>query len=171
MNTPELSTASAGEAAQSDCTGSLKQAPDGSLRCELCGFTVDTRYHKERRPAPGRAPLTVEPAITWPKTRDVGRCGDMTPTGQSVLRVGMDSDNDVFVEVWDCGGRDRAEDFQIASLEFCTGGAGGGKSMRTRIALINLMTAMEADNAETPHKAWPAVSGIAPAGGIGGEKP
>lgn len=35
--------------ATSDCTGTLKQAPDGSLRCELCGWTVDTTTHKQTR--------------------------------------------------------------------------------------------------------------------------
>ena len=33
-------------------------------------------------------------------------------------------------------------------------GSGGGKSPRTRAALISLMVAMEADNAETPSRDW-----------------
>jgi hypothetical protein len=90
--------------------------------------------------------LTQRPAaLTWPKARDIGRFGDMSP-GQH-LRVGLDSDNDVYVSVWD-------ED-SGASVEFCNpGGGGGGSSTRTRTALIALMVAMEADNAERPDKDW-----------------
>lgn len=84
------------------------------------------------------------PEITWPKARDVGRFGDMSPTDH--LRVGLDSDNDVYVSVAGDGGH--------ASVEFCTGGNGGGASMRTREALINLMLAIEADNAQRPDKDW-----------------
>lgn len=92
--------------------------------------------------------LAMRPAVepmTWPKGRDVGRYGDMSP-GQH-LRVGLDSDNDVYVSVWDEDGG--------ASVEFCNpGGGGGGSSRRTREALIALMVAIEADNAERPEKDW-----------------
>ncbi len=84
------------------------------------------------------------PSIEWPKGRDIGRIGDMSPTAH--LRVGLDGDNDVYVSVWDEGGG--------ASIEFCCPGSGGGKSSRTRVALIALMVAMEADNAETPRMDW-----------------
>lgn len=78
--------------------------------------------------------------MQWPNERDVGRAEDM---GQGHLRVLLDSDNDVCVEVFD-GKR-------FASVEFCNpGGGGGGRSTRTRLALIELMRAIEADNAETP---------------------
>lgn len=89
---------------------------------------------------------TAEPAasIQWPKARDVGRLGDMSPIAS--LRVGFDGDNDVSVSVWDERGG--------ATLEFCTPGSGGGKSSRTRVALIGLMVAMEADNAQDPHRDW-----------------
>lgn len=80
----------------------------------------------------------------WPKARDVGRLGDMSP--DAALRVGLDSDNDVYVGLHDKNGS--------ASIEFCCPGAGGGKSSRTRMALIALMVAMEADNAETPSRDW-----------------
>lgn len=84
-------------------------------------------------------------SAAWPKTRDVGRFGDMHPLEH--LRVGLDSDNDVYVSVW---GEDGG-----ASVEFCNpGGGGGGSSRRTREALIALMVAMEADNAERPDKDW-----------------
>lgn len=84
------------------------------------------------------------PARPWPKARDVGRLGDMSPRAH--LRVGLDSDNDVYVSV--------ADDEGHGSVEFCTGSGGGGSSMRTRDALIALMVAMEADNAERPDKDW-----------------
>lgn len=83
--------------------------------------------------------------ITWPKARDVGRIGDMSPSAH--MRVGFDSDNDVLVSVWDERGG--------GCIEFCNpGGGGGGQSSRTRMALIALMVAMEADNAEKPSRDW-----------------
>jgi hypothetical protein len=76
----------------------------------------------------------------WPNERDVGRAEDM---GQGHLRVSLDGDNDVCVEVFD-GKR-------FARVEFCNpGGGGGGRSRQTRLALVELMRAMESDNAETP---------------------
>lgn len=49
----------------------------------------------------------------------------------------------MIVAVWD-GKRS-------AAVEFCNpGGGGGGRSSRTRMALIALMVAIEADNAERP---------------------
>lgn len=85
-----------------------------------------------------------KPQLVWPKERDVGRFGDMSPHAH--IRVGFDSDNDVYVSVWDDTGG--------ASIEFCQPGGGGGKSSRTRLALIALMQAMEADNADTPALDW-----------------
>ena len=79
-------------------------------------------------------------ALAWPKARDVGRYGDMSL--ESFIRVGLDADNDVYVTV------------HGSDLEFCTAGNGGGKSPRTREALIALMVAIEADNRETPSKDW-----------------
>lgn len=82
----------------------------------------------------------ARPAIQWPKEKAAGRAEDM---GQGYLRVVLDSDNDVTVAVWD-GKRS-------AAVEFCNpGGGGGGRSSRTRMALIALMVAIEADNAERP---------------------
>lgn len=91
--------------------------------------------------------------LSWPKERDVGRVGDMHPSAH--LRVGLDADNDVYVSVWDNDGG--------GSVEFCCPGAGGGKSARTREALITLMVAIETDNAEFPRKDWWALR-RAPAG-------
>lgn len=78
--------------------------------------------------------------IKWPKARDVGRFGDMSPDGS--IRVGLDADNDVYVSI--CDGT------SVADIEFCTPGGGGGRSSRTRMALIALMCAIEADNASHP---------------------
>ncbi len=82
--------------------------------------------------------------IVWPKARDVGRIGDMSPSDS--IRVGLDGDNDVYVSV--CGGSG------VGSVEFCTPGPGGGKSRRTRVALLALMVAMEADNADDRGRDW-----------------
>ncbi len=93
-------------------------------------------------PPPAAQPAA---AIEWPKTRDVGRYGDMSTSAP--LRVGLDSDNDVYMSVWDENGG--------ASVEFCNpGGGGGGSSTATRMALIALMVAMEQDNARRPDKDW-----------------
>ena len=96
--------------------------------------------------------------IVWPKERRVGRREDMSPDG--VLIVGLDNDNDVYIEV----SGDRHGEWQSACVEFCNGGGGGGQSSRTRAALINLMTAIEADNAELPHKAFPGAAILAKPG-------
>jgi hypothetical protein len=88
-------------------------------------------------------------SITWPKERHVGRRDDMSADG--TLRIGLDSDNDVFVEV----SGQRHGEWQSAAVEFCNGGGGGGRSPRTRAALINLMAAIEEENALEPSKAWP----------------
>lgn len=77
-------------------------------------------------------------AINWPKSKRVTRPDDMSHDG--TLTVGLDSDNDVYVSVFS-GQRGSV------SVEFCNGGGGGGRSPRTRAALIELMTAMEADAA------------------------
>lgn len=86
----------------------------------------------------------VPDSITWPKARDVGRMHDMGPDG--FIRVLFDVDSDVIVELFDGQAS--------ASVEFCTVGSGGGKSPRTREALIALMVAMEADNAADPGRDW-----------------
>lgn len=87
-------------------------------------------------------------AAPWPATRDVARLDDMSPSGH--LRITLDNDNDVCVEVFN-GQR-------FASVEFCNGGGGGGQSPRTRLALIALMVAMEADTAENRSRAHPRFS-------------
>jgi len=91
------------------------------------------------------AQLTAAAAtVEWPTAQDVGRIGDMSQVDS--LRVGLDADNDVYVSI--------ANEEGMADVEFCVPGSGGGKSPRTRAALISLMVAMEADNAETPSRDW-----------------
>jgi hypothetical protein len=89
------------------------------------------------------AALAAQPAPPsqgqWPKARDVKVREDM---GEAQLRVLFDSDNDVIVELWAPG------QLSIAA-EFCNGMSGGGKSPKTRMALIALMCAIEADAAPT----------------------
>lgn len=82
--------------------------------------------------------------------RDVGRTGDMAPATQSHMRITLDSENDVCVEVWD---NSRGQEAR-ASIEFCTS-HGGGKSPKTRAALIAAMEAMVQDNEHAPHGMYP----------------
>ena len=82
--------------------------------------------------------------MEWPTSTHVGRLDDMSADAH--LRVTLDGDNDVIVSVLDKDGG--------ASVEFCTPGSGGGKSTRTRQALIALMVAIEADNAENASRDW-----------------
>lgn len=89
--------------------------------------------------------LDSHDADQCPMARDVARLEDMSPDGH--LRVLLDGDNDVLVEVFD------GEHF--ASIEFCTPGAGGGQSSETRLALIGVMRSIEADNNARPGRAHP----------------
>lgn len=100
-----------------------------------------------------RAALAAQPEaqqarVVWPKSRDVQRDGDMAPPGDTRLRVLLDADNDVIVEVY--AAHDDPTRFRSAAVEFCTSFGGGGQSPRTREALIALMVAMEQDAAPTP---------------------
>lgn len=115
------------------------------LGCDDCSATVQRATGDQiARHLNDAAPGADEPAIVWPKARDVGRIGDMSPSAH--LRIGLDSDNDVYASIWDERGG--------ATIEFCTPGAGGGKSSRTRMALLAVMVAMEADNAADPGRDW-----------------
>lgn len=78
-----------------------------------------------------------------PKSREVARIGDMHPA--HAMRVGLDGDGDAYVSTT-AGVGD--------GIEFCTVGAGGGKSPKTHAALIALMVAMEEDNAADPRRDW-----------------
>lgn len=87
-----------------------------------------------------------EPQITWPEAKRVERSDDMSPHGDGVLQVMLDSDHDVVVSI--------RELHQTSSVEFCTG-PGGGHSPKTREALIALMVAIEQDNKARPDRSWP----------------
>lgn len=126
--------------------GAVQMAFSGVRRALLA-------YGEELRNLPTSLHTASTPAtqataeIQWPKARDVGRLHDMSPRGH--LRVGLDGDSDVYVEVFN----DQQE--SVASVEFCNpGSGGGGRSSQTRRALIALMVAMEADNAERPDLDW-----------------
>jgi len=127
---------------------SLECATDSSTS-EQERATLESAMRAALQPTQSAAPMP------WPKARDVGRLGDMSPTAS--IRIGFDSDNDVFVAIWGDDG--------IGSVEFCTPGAGGGKSPRTREALIALMVAMEAENAADPDRDWWARRNRKPAQG------
>ena len=86
----------------------------------------------------------IESAMAWPNAREVGRIGDMHQN--AALRVGFDADNDVYIS--------HTSNEPMGSVEFCNGMNGGGKSPRTREALIALMVAMEQDNAADPSRDW-----------------
>lgn len=75
--------------------------------------------------------------------------GDMTPLGKSHMRVGLDGDNDIYVSVYN------GEQEAVAGVEFCNGAGCGGRSPRTREALIAVIVAMEADSEESPDRAFP----------------
>lgn len=81
--------------------------------------------------------------IKYPSTLEVARIGDMDSF--TALRVGLDGDSDVYLSTTNGSGD---------GIEFCTTGNGGGKSPRTREALIALMVAMEEDNANDPSRDW-----------------
>ena len=98
----------------------------------------------------------AQPTVAWPKQRHVGRMDDMHKDG--VLRVLLQDDGDVQVFVGSSG---HGEEWESASIEFCAPGAGGGRSPRTREALIGLMTAIEADNCDAPSAADPLTKDIA----------
>lgn len=98
-----------------------------------------------------RADMNQGGEMSWPKARDLARLEDMSPSGH--LRLTLDGDNDICVEVFD----PRHECF--CAVEFCTPGSGGGKSPHTRKALIEVMAAMERDNAESPFRAHPHFGG------------
>lgn len=69
---------------------------------------------------------------------------DMSPDGE--LRLLMQDDGDIIVEVW--GHNSCSQPLLRVQVEFCSIGAGGGRSPHTREALIALAIAIAQDNAE-----------------------
>ncbi len=85
------------------------------------------------------------PELMWPiaqvrqalkHNEGYGRIGDMSPDDS--LRLVLQEDGDVCVGMF-AGGL-------ASGIEFCSVGSGGGKSPRTREALLRLMLAMKLDN-------------------------
>jgi hypothetical protein len=103
-----------------------------------------------------RLPANPPTPVTWPSSRDIARSGDMAPRERTHLRLLLDADNDLIVEVWEQGANDVYG--QRASIEFCNGGGGGGASSHTRAALLGVMVAMERDNAADPSRRWPILN-------------
>lgn len=75
----------------------------------------------------------------------VERNEDMSPDGK--LRIIRQNDGDIIIGI--IPGFDKDIVFG-QSVEFCECGSGGGRSPKTRRALIALMKAMEEDNADRP---------------------
>jgi hypothetical protein len=71
----------------------------------------------------------------------VERYEDMSPTGKLILH--KQEDGDICISILD-------EKGNFAGVEFCSIGAGGGKSIHTRKALLYLFNAMEKDNKDNP---------------------
>lgn len=118
---------------------------DGMINAAGNQPSIATGYLRDIRDAllSSAEPVKEEPR-KWPKERDVGRYGDMSQSAH--IRVGLDGDSDAYVSVYDEEGG--------ASVEFCTQYSGGGKSPKTREALIALMLAIEEDNAAHPDFDW-----------------
>jgi len=72
----------------------------------------------------------------------VTRLEDMSPTGR--LNLMMQPDGDILIQILEDDGY--GEIGNIAAIEFCAIGTGGGQSPRTLKALVNLMIAMKEDN-------------------------
>lgn len=121
----------------------------GELDTAQAQEALDMLGQALRQLGEGRARPRAPTINQWPQGRCVGRKEDMSPTGR--LEVMLDGDNDVIVHV--CKG-DTAENWESASVEFCTASTGGGSSVHTRAALISLMVAIEQDNQASPRRAY-----------------
>lgn len=73
------------------------------------------------------------------------RAGDMDPNG--FLRVLVEEDGDVIVAVCGTG---LSDERRVTSTQFCTIGAGGGRSPTVLRALRDLIRAIQLDNLERP---------------------
>ena len=89
--------------------------------------------------------LNAERSIKWPKENMVVRRSEMDPNG--CIQINLEQDGDVEITVY-CG--TSPVDYNRATVQFCTGMGGGGRSPRTREAAIRLMKAMEEDNETFP---------------------
>lgn len=81
-------------------------------------------------------------------SRECSRREDMSQRGE--LSLIMQDDGDIIVS---CLGKESVGDLYSEShVEFCSIGAGGGKSPKVREALIQLMNAIDEDNIRNPIK-------------------
>ncbi len=69
---------------------------------------------------------------------------DMSPDGK--LQIFLQNDGDVIVQVIGY----RHDQLELASVEFCSCGSGGGRSPKTRAALLELARAIAEDNRTKP---------------------
>lgn len=76
--------------------------------------------------------------------KEYSRIEDMSPDGK--LKLFIQNDGDIVVSIY---GRNMGEMIS-AQVEFCSTGSGGGRSPKTRDALVDLMRAIEEDNAKRP---------------------
>ncbi len=80
----------------------------------------------------------------------VERRGDMHH--ERYLKIVVQSDGDVILAIMEDGSvieeRELGKETRRAQVEFCA--SGGGRSHRTRAALMDLVLAMKADNEENP---------------------
>lgn len=126
-------------------SSALLKAVENLLRVDAIGIRASSKFNESMEALRSAFETQQnEPPAHWPKAQDVGRFGDMSKAAH--LRVGLDADNDVYVSVFDEEGG--------AVVEFNTSFSGGGKSPRTREALIALMIAIEEDNAAEPSRDW-----------------
>ncbi|ELG7182202.1 TPA: hypothetical protein ACP3ZG_001698 [Pseudomonas aeruginosa] len=126
-------------------SSALLNAVEVLLRVDAIGIRTSSKFNESMESLRSAYEEQQNAAPSnWPKALDVGRFGDMSKAAH--LRVGLDADNDVYVSVYDEEGG--------AVVEFNTSFSGGGKSPRTREALIALMIAIEEDNAAEPSRDW-----------------
>lgn len=136
-----------------DTLGRMKITGYGAMYGDLLKRCAAALSRQPAGEPVGEGMVLVPRGIVWPKNKLVGRMGEMAPRGDMNLAVNLQDDGDVIIECWEV----RYGRSQQAAVEFCTVGPGGGRSPRTREALIALMVAIEADNAETPDRAWPVL--------------
>lgn len=114
-----------------DCGVKLSETREGKAVLEMA-----REYAKLQEARIHAAKMPVEQFVT--------RKEDMSPNGR--LRLFKEQDGDICVAVIDDAGN-------MADVQFCTVGVGGGKSGKTLAALNALALAMMEDNLEQPLRA------------------
>lgn len=114
-----------------DCGAKLSETREGKAVLEMA------REYAKLQEAKIHAPK-------MPMGQFVARKEDMSPNGR--MRLFKEQDGDICVAVID-------NDGNMADVQFCTVGMGGGKSGKTLAALNALALAMMEDNQEQPLRA------------------